>query len=72
MYEYSRILKVIKDDMVRNSSGRLFQYFGAATVKAASSYIDDTNSTEFYHLTFATRTISYRSMSPFDRYSGTR
>ena len=25
-------LKVIKDDRVRNSSGRLFQYFGAATV----------------------------------------
>ena len=27
LYEYSRHSKVIKYDMVRNSSGRLFQYF---------------------------------------------
>ena len=26
IYEYSRHLKVINDDMVGNSSGRLFQY----------------------------------------------
>ena len=44
-YECSRHLKVIKYDRVRNSSGRLFQYFGAATVKAASAYIDDTSDT---------------------------
>ena len=43
MYKYSRHLKEINDDMVRNSSGRLLQYFGAATVKAASAYIDETN-----------------------------
>ena len=42
IYECSRHLKVINDDMVRNSSGRLFQYFGAATVKAISAYIDYT------------------------------
>ena len=34
-----RHLKVIKYGKVRNSSGRLFQYFGAATLKAASAYI---------------------------------
>ena len=34
--KYILYLKVIKDDMVRKSSGRLFQYFGAATVKEAS------------------------------------
>ena len=39
VYECSRHLKVINDDMVRNSSGRLFQYVGAATVKAASAYM---------------------------------
>ena len=46
--EYSRHLKVIKDDRVRNSSGRLFQYFGDATVKAASAYIDETSGTESF------------------------
>ena len=30
IYECSRHLKVIKYDMVRNSPGRLFQYFGEA------------------------------------------
>ena len=39
-------MKVIQYDRVRKSSGRLFQYFRAATVKAASAYIDDTNGTE--------------------------
>ena len=34
--------------MVRNSSGRLFQYLGAATVKAASAYIDDTSGRESF------------------------
>ena len=37
--DYSRHLKVIKDDIVRNSSGRLFHYVGAATVKTAYAYI---------------------------------
>ena len=32
IYEHSRHLKVIKDDMVRNSSGRLFQYFGVVQI----------------------------------------
>ena len=48
IYEYSRHLKVINDDMVRNSSERLFQYFGAATVKAKYAYIDETNGTESF------------------------
>ena len=34
--------------MVRNSSGRLFQYFGAATVRAASAYIDETSGKESF------------------------
>ena len=34
--------------MVRNSSGRLFQYFGAATVNAASGNIDETNGTDSF------------------------
>ena len=38
----------MKYDLVRNSSGRLFQYFGAATVKAASAYIDETSGTESF------------------------
>ena len=33
IYECSRHLRVIKHDRVRNSSGRLFQYFGEETVK---------------------------------------
>ena len=45
---YSRHLKVTKDDMVRMSSGRLLQYFGAATLKAASAYIDETNGTDSF------------------------
>ena len=72
IYEYSRYLKVINYDMVRNSSGRLFQYFGEATVKAASAYIDETNGTESFissHLRFV-RIVS-RFMTPFDMYSGT-
>ena len=48
MITYSRHLKVVKDDMVRKSSGRLFQYFGAATVKAASIYIYDTRGTQSF------------------------
>ena len=32
IYEHSRYLKIIKDDMVRNSSGRLFQYFGVVQI----------------------------------------
>ena len=42
IYECSRHLKVIQYNRVRNSSGRLFQYFVAATVKAASAYIPTT------------------------------
>ena len=34
--------------MVCNSSGRLFQYFGAAIVKAASAYIDETSGEESF------------------------
>ena len=37
---YSRNLKVIKDERFHNSSWRLLQYFGAAIVKAAAEYID--------------------------------
>ena len=48
IFEYSRNLKVIKYDSVRNSSGRLFQYLGAVTVKAASTYIDETSGTESF------------------------
>ena len=53
IYVCSRHLKVIHDDMVRNSSGRMFhgtvlQYFGAATVKAASAYIDETSGKESF------------------------
>ena len=48
IYEYSRHLKVIKDDRVRNLLGKLFQYFEAATVKAASAYIDETSGTESF------------------------
>ena len=48
IYEYSRHLKVIKDDRVRNSSGRLFQYFGAATIKASYAYIDETSGKESF------------------------
>ena len=57
--------------MVRNSLGRLFQYFGAATVKVASTYIDDTNGTESFissHLRLE-REVA-RIMTPFDMYSG--
>ena len=57
LYEYSLHLKVIKDDMVRNSLVRLFHYFGTATVKASSEYIDETNG-DFHQLTFANRTSS--------------
>ena len=39
IYEYNQLLKVIKYDMVRNSSGRLSRYFGAATVTAACACI---------------------------------
>ena len=39
---------VVNDEMVRNSSGRLFMYFGAATVKAASACIDETNGTDSF------------------------
>ena len=58
--------------MVRNSSGRLFKYFGAATVKAAYVYIDETSGKESFissHLRLG-RVIT-RIMSPFDRYDGT-
>ena len=58
--------------MVRNSSGRLFQYFGAATVTAISAYIDETNGTESFissHLRLG-RVVA-RITSPFDRYDGT-
>ena len=41
-YSYRGHLKVIKDDMVRKSSGRLFHYFGAATVKSSATYTDET------------------------------
>ena len=58
--------------MVRNSSGRLFQYFGAATVKAAYAYIDATSGKETFissHLRLGR--VVVRIMSPFDRYDGT-
>ena len=58
--------------MVRNSLGRLFQYFGAATVKAAYAYIDETNGKESFissHLRLG-RVVA-RIISPFDRYDGT-
>ena len=38
----------MKYNWVRNSSGRLFQYFGKVTVKAASAYIDETSGTESF------------------------
>ena len=68
IYECSRHLKVINDDMVHNSSGRLLQYFGVATVKAASVYIDETSDKDSFirsHLRLG-RVVS-RIMSPFDR-----
>ena len=58
--------------MVRNSSGRLFQYFGAATVKADSAYIDETIGKDSFissHLRLGR--IIVRIMSPFDRCDGT-
>ena len=58
--------------MVRKSSGRLFQYYGAATMKAASANIDETNGTESFiisHLRLG-REFS-RILTIFDRYSGT-
>ena len=58
--------------MVRNSSGRLFQYFGAATVKAASAYIDETSGKDsFISSHCRLRRVVVRIMSPFDRYDGT-
>ena len=58
--------------MVRNSSGRLFQYFGAATVKAAYAYIDYTNGTySFISSYLRLGRVVARIMTPFDRYSGT-
>ena len=57
--------------MVRNSSGRLFQYFGAATVKADSAYNDETSGKESFissHLRLGR--VVVRIMSPFDRYDG--
>ena len=46
--EYSRP-KVTKYYMYMNSRVlRLFHYFGAATVKAAYAYIDETNCTESF------------------------
>ena len=70
--ECSRHLKVIKYDRVRNSLGRVFQYFGAATVKAASAYIDETSGTEsFISSHFRLGRVVDRIMSPFDRYDGT-
>ena len=59
IYEHSRHLKVINDNMVRNSSGRLFQYFGEATVNSAPAYIDETSGREsFISSHVATRTSS--------------
>ena len=58
--------------MVSNSSGKLIQYFGASTVKAAYTYIDEKHSTESFissHLRLG-RVIAH-IISPFDRYSGT-
>ena len=72
IYEYSRHLKVIKDDRVRNSPGRMFQYFGAAIVKAASAYIDETSGKESFissHLRLGR--VVVRIMTPFDRSDGT-
>ena len=69
---YSRHLKVIKYDIVRKSLGRLFQYFGAATVNAAYAYIDEINGTESFissHLQLG-RVVA-RILTHFDRYSGT-
>ena len=54
--------------MVRNSSGRLFQYFGVATVKEASAYIDETSGKESFissHLRLGR--VIVQIMSPFDR-----
>ena len=68
MFEYSRHLKVINNDMVRNSSGSLFHYFRAVTVKAAYAYIDETNVTESFissHLRLG-RVVA-RIMTPFDK-----
>ena len=72
IYEYSQHLQVIKEYVVRNLSGRLFQYFEAATVKAASAYIEETHGTESFissHLRLG-RVVS-RIRTPFDKYSGT-
>ena len=58
--------------MVRKSSGILFQYFGAATLKAAYAYIYVTNGTYSSmssHLQLG-RVVA-RIMTPFDRYSRT-
>ena len=57
---------------VRNLSGRLLQYFGAATVKAASAYIDETNGTEsFISLYLRLGRVVALIMSHFDRHDGT-
>ena len=64
-------MKVIKYDMVRKSSDKLFQYFGAATVKSASVYKDEINGTESFissHLRLG-RVVA-RILTFFDRYSG--
>ena len=53
---------MLKDDIVRKSSGILFQYFGAATVKAAYAYIDETNGTYKLH----TRRLYYYGDPHFD------
>ena len=54
--------------MVRKSYRRMFQYFGAATVKASSAYIDETRGNESCkssHLRLGR--VVVRIMSPFDR-----
>ena len=48
IYEYSRHLKVLTNEMVGKSLGTLFQYFGEETVKVESAYIDETNGTDSF------------------------
>ena len=72
MCECSRHLKVIQYDWVRNSSGILFQYFGAATVKVEYAYIDETSGTESFIIShLRLERVVARIMSTLDRYDGT-
>ena len=50
-------------------SGRLIQYFGAATVKAESAYIGETNGTEsFISSHFGLGRVVARILTLFDRF----